>query len=187
MRPFHVLVAALLVLSSADANADANAGTTWVFTGRVHDGGTGAAREAEVVVEGDRIRCVGAPGTCDLPATALRLVAPDATLIPGLIDLHVHLREGYAPVFAKGGVTSVRDANNSFATLAAIRAMPDAPRVFASGLLLDGPRSALAGMSEKELAPGAFPIDEQELLRVATPEDAVLLPDLPFPAGSQHL
>ena len=36
MRPFHVLAAALLVLSSATADADA--GTTWVFTGRVHDG-----------------------------------------------------------------------------------------------------------------------------------------------------
>lgn len=183
MRPFHVLAAALLVLSSANARAV----DTWVFTGRVHDGGTGPAREAEVVVEGERIRCVGAPGTCDLPAAARRFVAPDATLIPGLIDLHVHLREGYAPVFAKGGVTSVRDANNSFATLAAIRAMPDAPRAFASGPLLDGPRSVLAGMSEKEGAPGALPIDEQELLLVATPEDAVRAVDLLARAGAHHV
>ena len=189
MRLLRFLVAALFAFPFAapHASGSTQASGAWVFTGRVHDGGTGPAREAEVVVQGERIRCVAAPGGCDLPAGARRIVAPDATLIPGLIDLHVHAREGYAEVFIKGGVTSVRDANNSFATIEGIRRMPGAPRVFASGPLLDGPGSVLAGMSEKEGAPGAFPIAEQELLLVATPEDAVRAVDLLADAGAQHV
>ena len=45
----------------------------------------------DVAIEGGVIRAIGAPGT--LPARAAELDARGATLAPGLVDLHVHLRE----------------------------------------------------------------------------------------------
>ncbi len=62
------------------------------LVGRVVDG-TGAPprQDCAVVTEGDRIVTVGAQAEVAIPPGAEVISAPQATLIPGLIDLHVHL------------------------------------------------------------------------------------------------
>ena len=60
--------------------------------GKLIDGTGAAPRAAQVVlVEGDRIAAAGDPEAVAVPPDAAVVDAPDATLIPGLIDLHVHL------------------------------------------------------------------------------------------------
>ncbi len=73
--------------------------TTAFLVGTVIDG-TGAPprKLCTVVTEGDRITAVGPQGEVEIPPAAAVIDAPDATLIPGLIDLHVHLAYSGATV-----------------------------------------------------------------------------------------
>lgn len=62
------------------------------LVGTVIDGTGAPPRErCTVVTEGDRITAYGGRGEVEVPPGAEILEAPDATLIPGLVDLHVHL------------------------------------------------------------------------------------------------
>ncbi|CAM3261333.1 Amidohydrolase-related domain-containing protein [Deinococcus saxicola] len=71
-------------------------------------------------------------------------VASDETILPGLVDLHVHARPRYAPWFPGAGVTAVRDAGGSLTGLQEARAwaaVRQGPRVFGAGAILDGESS----------------------------------------------
>lgn len=175
------------VLSLPAVAAPAPQAQAWVFVGRVYDGSATASRNAEVVVSGERITCVAAPGGCEVPAGAHRVAMTDATLMPGLIDLHVHARPHYAHVFRKGGVTSVRDANNTFGMLDEVRGTAGAPRVFGSGPMLDGPGSIIIRMSEHAGPPGRFPIREQDLMVVSTPAEAEQAVDMLVDGGAHQV
>jgi imidazolonepropionase-like amidohydrolase len=61
--------------------------------------GTGAAplEGAALLVDGDRIVAVGRQADISAPDGAEVIEAPDATLIPGLIDVHVHLAYSGVP------------------------------------------------------------------------------------------
>jgi len=112
-----------------------------VLKGRVIDG-TGAApiEQGVVVIAGGRVQCVGKAGSCAYPAGARVIDAGAGTIMPGLIDLHVHTRTSYFTWFLPAGVTTVRDANNSFSTLAGLQKVgPYRPRLVYTGPLLDGP------------------------------------------------
>ena len=50
--------------------------------------------DALVVIEGDRIRAAGPSSEVTVPAGARRIELGDRTLLPGLMDLHVHLSLG---------------------------------------------------------------------------------------------
>ncbi len=72
--------------------APSEAQTTVVKAGRLIDGRGGAPLEpAMVVVEGDRIREVGR--SLPIPPSASVIELGDASLLPGLIDLHTHLTD----------------------------------------------------------------------------------------------
>lgn len=117
-----------------------------VLRGRVVDGtGAPAIENGVVVIDGDRIACVGAAGGCAIPKGARALDAGRGTILPGLIDLHAHTRPHYVWMFLAAGVTSVRDLNNDFDVVDAIgHDGPDRARIFWSGPLLDGERSVIA-------------------------------------------
>ncbi len=73
--------------------------------------GTGAdpIPDSAVIVEGDRIRAAGARRRVRIPPGSVAVDATDLTVIPGLIDMHVHLLEGVdLRAFLAHGVTSVR-------------------------------------------------------------------------------
>jgi len=64
--------------------------TTVITAARLLDGNGGPPlAPAAIVIEGDRIVSVGPPGP--IPAGAGHVDLGDATLLPGLIDLHTHL------------------------------------------------------------------------------------------------
>lgn len=63
-------------------------------------------------------------------------------VIPGLIDMHCHIQEGFAPQFVASGVTTIRNtAGNVFQLKKLIESPIDAPtpRVYSSDRMIDGP------------------------------------------------
>lgn len=69
-----------------------------------------------IVVEGTRIRTVGATGSVPIPAGARVIKASGAYVIPGLWDMHVHpfqLEALAYPLFIANGVTGVRDMGSA--------------------------------------------------------------------------
>lgn len=119
-----------------------------VLRGRIVDGTGAPPLEGGVVVlEGSTVRCVGAPAACPLPADARVIDAGGGTILPGLIDLHVHSRPHYLWMFLAAGVTSVRDLNGEFEMLEAMgRDGEGRTRIFWSGPLVDGGRSVIGRM-----------------------------------------
>lgn len=62
-------------------------------------------------------------------------------IIPGLIDMHCHINERYAPHFVASGVTTVRNAAGNVILLKNLIEKPDhapTPRVYASDRMIDG-------------------------------------------------
>lgn len=92
---------------------------------------------ATVVIEGNRITRVAA-GKVEYPKEARVIDATGKTILPGLIDNHVHYRNLLGELFLAYGVTSVRDLGNHLDWILAQR---DAvaqgkirgPRIFATG------------------------------------------------------
>jgi imidazolonepropionase-like amidohydrolase len=107
------------------------------------DGGGPPVPGQTVVAAGGLIERVGPAGRVAPPAGALMVDGTGATLLPGLVDAHVHL--GFYPpgrVLA-GGVTCVRDLGWPAERLAALRAVaadPAAsPRLLAAGQIITVP------------------------------------------------
>ncbi len=160
----HAALLSLAVLASSPLAAQTAARVTVLKAARVIDG-TGAAAIANgvVVVEGDRITAVGPEASVRIPAGAQRIDLGDATLLPGLIDAHVHFfgraledrgsaeqgtRDfpGYSAIVGAeharrtllAGFTSVRQAGSGdFDDVALVRAIEDGyvqgPRIQAVG------------------------------------------------------
>ena len=80
-----------------------------VLKGRVIYG-TGAApiEHGVVVIANGRVQCVGTAGKFAYPVKALITDAGAGTILPGLIDVHVHARPTYFSWFLPVGVTTVR-------------------------------------------------------------------------------
>lgn len=88
--PGLLVAAGLAVTATVGVATPVFAQTTVLSAARLMDGNGGPAlAPAMVVVEGDRIARVGAPVA--IPEGAVHIDLGDATLLPGLIDLHTHL------------------------------------------------------------------------------------------------
>src|SRR5689334_9750798 len=76
--------------------------------------GTGKApvNDAVVVIEGSRIKAVGVKGKISYPPNAQVVKTEGRTILPGLVDSHIHLKDYMAPMFLRYGVTTVGDTNN---------------------------------------------------------------------------
>jgi imidazolonepropionase-like amidohydrolase len=132
--------------------------------GRVFDAVSGAARPGSVVIEGNAIKAVLAPPLESWAADAQVIDVTGKTVMPGLIDMHVHLTypdpgtpideqasEGDGVLrgernlrwYLESGFTSVRDMNGVskapylLAEWSAANAIP-APRVFTAGHIITG-------------------------------------------------
>ena len=128
--------------------------------GTVIDGtGRDAIDDAVVLIDGERIDAVFRKGDMELPTGAEVVDLAGSTVIPGLIDCHVHVGvladnsflqvedpQGLADLFMttllSHGVTTVRDTGNFdpdevFRTFKEGRA--NWPRFFGAGTILDGP------------------------------------------------
>ena len=79
--------------------------------------------------------------TASLPPSVPIHQYPDCTLIPGLIDSHVHFMRWQGPLYLAYGVTTVRDTGNDLEWILECRRqwqMHLWPRIFSLGPLLDG-------------------------------------------------
>ena len=130
--------------------------------------GTGGAplQDAVIVVEGNRIRAVGKKGSVAIPAQAKVIRGDGMTILPGLIDSHIHELDFFPPLFPHFGVTTVYDtANPTEWSLAQREAFKSGkikgPRMFITGVVLDGP-----------VRPGAADRRSDYLVNLNTPEEA---------------
>ncbi|MDO9224346.1 MAG: amidohydrolase family protein [Caulobacter sp.] len=117
-------ILAAFALASAVLSAGAvQAKTVAVTAARLLDVATGKYVEQPVVVIVDgRITAVGPRGSVTVPADAERVDLPGQTLLPGLIDMHVHLDSspkygGYAGLAFTDSFWAVLTAPNAAATL----------------------------------------------------------------------
>ena len=107
------------------------------------DGGPAVAGQT-VVAAGGLIEQVGPAAAVDPPAGAVVVDGSGATLLPGLVDAHVHL-DFYPPArVLAGGVTTVRDLGwpaDRLAALAEGAAAPGSasPRLLAAGQIVTVP------------------------------------------------
>ena len=110
---------------------------------RVIHGDGRVTLRATVFVSSGRISRIDATAAADAVPARRAIEAAGQTLIPGLIDAHVHVESWSAPLFLKYGVTSVRDLHNApDVILPQSRAdSPVRPRIVAAGAMLDGPGS----------------------------------------------
>jgi imidazolonepropionase-like amidohydrolase len=97
-----------------------------------------------VVVRDGRVERVGAAGEVEPPAGAEVIDGTGGTLLPGIVDAHVHL-DFYPPAeVLAGGVTTVRDLGWPAARLAALREQAEppgapSPRLLAAGQIVTVP------------------------------------------------
>ena len=110
-------------LTTASATPAANATSTpspaviaqdtlALVNGTLVDGtGAGAIPNASIVIRGDRIVAVGPRASVSIPSGAQVLDVGGGTILPGLINAHVHFAydEQKLEAWAQGGVTTVRD------------------------------------------------------------------------------
>jgi imidazolonepropionase-like amidohydrolase len=144
--------------------------------------GTGGAPQSNmtVVLDGERIAAVASDGTVDVPSDARRIDARGQYLIPGMMDLHLHLMGGgvYRASRPPGerdvvdldqglrllqswlyfGFTSVLDVGNNHELIMVLRDQERAgevvaPRIFATGQQLAYPGNTVVG-------PGAIGVRE---------------------------
>jgi imidazolonepropionase-like amidohydrolase len=107
--------------------------------------GAGPVERAAVVIRDGRILFAGPRAEVELPSEAEVLDAGGMTLIPGLINAHVHRAASASnlQVWARAGVTTVRDLGTSSSTLERFRAAhppePEMARLVAAGPLITVP------------------------------------------------
>lgn len=140
-RIASLIIAVLLSTSGATAQD-----RVLVLEGGTLIDGTGRSpiADAVVVIEGSRIKAVGTIGQISYPPNATVIRLNGRTILPGLIDGHVHLREYQLPMFLPYGVTTIADIHNDTAWILAQRdalksGRIKGPRMFVSGARVSGP------------------------------------------------
>jgi len=114
--------------------------------------GTPPRPNMTVIIEGDRIRAIGATKKIRIPHQSQIIDAQGLFLIPGLWDMHVHFTEiaRTFPMFIANGVTGVRNVGGDLEQLLKWRAEVASgkllgPRIVTCGPILDGPDPAEHG------------------------------------------
>lgn len=103
-----------------------------------------------IVIDGDRIRCVGRRTECPEPAGARRLDGHGRFVMPGLFDAHVHTSQrlaAIAPLYLAFGITSVRDVGGFTDFTRSLQEQIRSgtrlgPRIYTAGRPIDGAPSA---------------------------------------------
>jgi Amidohydrolase family/IPT/TIG domain len=104
--------------------------------------GTGAAPvpNSVITIVNGRIQSVGREGSVTIPADAAVIDAAGKTVIPGLVDSHVHLRNYHIQDYLYWGVTTVGDLGNAPGWLTAYRDAVEQGRATGSYILNGGNR-----------------------------------------------
>jgi imidazolonepropionase-like amidohydrolase len=111
-----------------------------ILGGTLVDGNGGPPLEnSAILIRDGRIADVGPAADVAIPSGAIRIKAAGKTVLPGLIDMHVHLFKGDdVHLFVAAGVTAVRDVGGFTDRMQALAAGTRSgeilgPRIFYSG------------------------------------------------------
>lgn len=111
-----------------------------ITNGTIIDVENGEAFVGAIEVEGSQIvKIIKENG--ELPEGIETIDAQGKYIIPGLIDMHCHINEGFAPHFVASGVTTIRNTAGNVEWLNRLIQKPDdapTPRVYASDRMIDG-------------------------------------------------
>lgn len=106
----------------------------------VLDVDTGVFYQASILMKDGMIADIVAGNT--LNEVSKVIDANEKWVIPGLIDMHVHIKESFAPIFVAAGITTVRNTGGNVLELKGLMTAPDdsmTPRVFSADRVIDGP------------------------------------------------
>lgn len=119
-------------------------------------------RGQTVIVEGAQVTAVGLVEAVPVPEGAEVIYGEGRWLVPGLVDMHVHVREGDLPRYIASGVTTVRDMAGVDSVMALV-GRADGPRIVAGSMLLTGPNPKTPYFSRPvtRVQDAAAAIDEQ--------------------------
>ena len=157
-----VIVAAVLVSASAAGQNDRGNPTSVAVVHATVIDGTGAAPKPDqtVLVTGTRIAAIGSFSSIPIPSSAQTIDGRGKFLIPGLWDMHVHIRggadllkanESFLTLYLANGVTGIREMGGDLVdTVLQWRREIDVgkrlgPRIITAGPKLDGPRPSWLG------------------------------------------
>ncbi len=161
------IVPVLCLIACGETPAAVEVGSPPIaITGATLIDGTGSdpIEDSVIVIRGDRIESVGTRSDTAVPADAVIVEGEGKVVIPGLVDLHCHYRdgeEGFTHAFLsqlRFGVTTARslgsDGEENLAIIAKARAGEiRAPRIFTAG----------RGFSSPEDGRGFLPTDVNEV------------------------
>ena len=141
-----LLVAACVMFAAYTVSAQNP--VTVIEGGTLIDGNGGPPiPNSVVVIDGARIQAAGARGTVTYPQNARIIRAEGMTVLPGLIDAHIHSLDFFPQLFLHFGVTTVYDTSNPTDWVIAQRdalrtGRIKGPRMFVTGEIIDGPEEA---------------------------------------------
>ncbi len=134
---------------------------------------TGAASmpAMTVLIRGDRIAAIGPSNAVTLPAEARVVDGTGKFLLPGLIDLHVHVsktRGSALGLFVANGVTTVRDMGGDYDEMRQWRrevagGARIGPRILMPGPILESP----ANIARMRKDPPSERVEPFERMRIA--------------------
>lgn len=121
-----------------------------------------------VIVEDDHVVAMGPVEAVAIPNGARVIYGRGRWLVPGLVDMHVHVIERDLPRYVENGITTVRDLAGLDSVLALV-GTEHAPRILASSKLLTGasPQNPFFSRPVTRVEDAAAAVDEQ-LARGAT-------------------
>ncbi len=95
-----------------------------------------------LIIEHGIITKIGSSATVKIPKNAQIINGKNRYLIPGLMDMHVHIEESDLPLFLANGITTVRNLNGDKTHLKLRRKVDQGeiagPRIYTSGPLICG-------------------------------------------------
>lgn len=134
---------------------------------RLIDGsGAPPLADSRVVIVGDRIAAAGPRASVEAPPGADALDAAGRTVLPGLVDVHVHdPSDANMARYVRHGVTSIRFAGGNQKALLALRDRVErgetlGPRIFSCGSPLDATPHAWPGSAAAD-----SPIEARRIVR----------------------
>ncbi|MDX5475880.1 MAG: amidohydrolase family protein [Bacillaceae bacterium] len=114
-----------------------------LMNGNVIDVETGNVEKLNILIEKGKIKKMSPAGESIENISLLKVIdITDKWVIPGLIDMHVHIKDAFAPIFTAAGITTVRNTGGNVLELKdLIEAPNDAPipRVISADRIIDGP------------------------------------------------
>src|SRR6185436_15082899 len=94
-----------------------------------------------VIVDDHHVQTIGPVAGVDIPVDARVVYGRGRWLVPGLIDMHVHIRQADLQRYIENGITTVRDLAGLDSVLAIKQSNAFGPRMFVASKLLTGPNA----------------------------------------------